>query len=253
MRAAVEEMIAASEAGAPGPRSASPWTPPGWRADRAAASTGRTRRRTSGWSRTHRSGCPPVTAPPPAGSARSRTRAACWRPRSTSARGCSAAGWWWTTSPRCTGCSTGWTRWPASPPEPSTYRFDQAELALGVPAAGCGTGSRPRRRPPPAGGWTTGPATCCPPRCASGGPRSSPPPGADAGALVARLLDRLVELDARVLFVATTGHAVDRTVGLLCDRLARSGRLRSGLVQRVGPLVARARCATGGDRTWTRW
>ena len=30
---------------------------------------------------------------------------------------------------------------------------------------------------------------------------------------------------------------MDRTVGALCDRLARSGRLRSGLVQRIGPLA----------------
>jgi hypothetical protein len=63
------------------------------------------------------------------------------------------------------------------------------------------------------------------------------PPGTDAGGLVARLLDRLLALEALVLFVAPTGHAVDRTVGALCSRLAGAGRLRSGVVQRVGPLA----------------
>ena len=124
-----------------------------------------------------------------------------------------------------------------SPPEPSTYRFDQAELALGVP------GGRLRDRIAAAAestaGWRlddrTGDLLSSALRQRWASVQS--PPGADPGALVARLLDRLVELDARVLFVATTGHAVDRTVGLLCDRLARAGRLRSGLVQRVGPLA----------------
>jgi hypothetical protein len=63
------------------------------------------------------------------------------------------------------------------------------------------------------------------------------PPGTDAGGLVARLLDRLLALDARVLLAAPSGQAVDRAVGALCERLTRSGRLRSGLVQRVGPLA----------------
>jgi hypothetical protein len=122
------------------------------------------------------------------------------------------------------------------PPDPVTYRFDQAELALGAPAgrlrdriaeaADSTTGWRPDDR---AGDvlaaalrqrWATVQA----------------PPGIDAGGLVARLLERLVDLDARVLVAGASGHTVDRTVGLLCDRLARTGRLRSGLVQRVGPL-----------------
>ena len=66
------------------------------------------------------------------------------------------------------------------------------------------------------------------------------PPGGDVAAsvaLVARLLDRLLQLDATVLFVAPSNHGVDRTVGALCERLAGTRRLRSGLVQRVGPLA----------------
>jgi hypothetical protein len=63
------------------------------------------------------------------------------------------------------------------------------------------------------------------------------PPGSESGGILARLLDRLLALDARVLFVAPTGAAVDRTVGALCERLARAGRLRSGQVQRIGPLA----------------
>jgi hypothetical protein len=123
-----------------------------------------------------------------------------------------------------------------SPPDPPTYRFDQAELVLGAP------GGRLRDRIATAAESTTGwrlddragdvLVSALRQRWAS----VQSPPGADRAALVGRLLDRLVELDARVLFVAPTGHVVDRTVGALCDRLARSGRLRSGLVQRVGPL-----------------
>jgi hypothetical protein len=122
-------------------------------------------------------------------------------------------------------------------PDPPTFRFDQADLVLGAP------GGRLRDRIAAAaestGEWRlddrTGDvlASALRQRWAS----LQAPPGGDAGALVGRLLDRLVELDARVLFVAPTGHVVDRTVGALCDRLARSGRLRSGLVQRVGPLA----------------
>ena len=124
----------------------------------------------------------------------------------------------------------------AGPPDPPTYRFDQAELVLGAP------GGRLRDRIAAAAESTAGwrlddragdvLASALRQRWAS----VQSPPGADPAALVGRLLDRLVELDARVLFVAPTGHVVDRTVGALCNRLARSGRLRSGLVQRVGPL-----------------
>ncbi len=122
------------------------------------------------------------------------------------------------------------------PPDPATYRFDQAELALGAPAG------RLRDRIATAAGsaaeWRLDDraadvlSAALQQRWAA----VQAPPGADTGALVARLLDRLVELDARVLLAGATGHGVDRTVGALCDRLARSGRLRSGLVQRVGPL-----------------
>ena len=124
-----------------------------------------------------------------------------------------------------------------SPPDPPTYRFDQAELALGAP------GGRLRDRIASAAESTAGwrlddragdlLSSALRQRWAS----VQSPPGTDETALLARLLDRLVELDARVLVVAATGHAVDRTVGALCDRLARSGRLRSGLVQRVGPVA----------------
>jgi hypothetical protein len=121
-------------------------------------------------------------------------------------------------------------------PDPPTYRFDQADLVLGPP------GGRLRDRIATAAESTADwrlddragdvLASALRQRWAS----VQSPPGADPGALVGRLLDRLVELDARVLYVAPTGHVVDRAVGTLCDRLARSGRLRSGLVQRVGPL-----------------
>jgi hypothetical protein len=123
------------------------------------------------------------------------------------------------------------------PPSPPTFRFDQAELVLGTPGrklkdaiaaaadrtsewsfddrAGDVLRSALRQR------WA----------------QVRTPPGTDAGGLVARLLDRLLALDARVLFTAPTGLAVDRTVGALCERLTRSGRMRSGLVQRIGPLA----------------
>jgi hypothetical protein len=124
-----------------------------------------------------------------------------------------------------------------SPPDPRTYRFDQAELALGAPAG------RLRDRIAAAADSTAQwrlddrAADVLSAALRQRWATVQPPPGADAGVLLARLLDRLVELDARVLLVASKGHVVDRTVGALCDRLARSGRLRSGLVQRVGPLA----------------
>jgi hypothetical protein len=124
-----------------------------------------------------------------------------------------------------------------SAPDPRTYRFDQAELALGAPAG------RLRDRIAAAADSTAEwrlddrAADVLSAALRQRWATVQPPPGADAGVLVARLLDRLVELDARVLFVASTGPVVDRTAGALCERLARSGRLRSGMVQRVGPLA----------------
>lgn len=121
-------------------------------------------------------------------------------------------------------------------PDPATYRFDQAELALGAPAGRLR--DRIAHAAGAASGWRSDDRTAevlaaaLQQRWAT----VQAPPGTHAGGLVARLLDRLVELDARVLVAGASGHTVDRTVGLLCDRLARSGRLRSGLVQRVGPL-----------------
>jgi len=122
-------------------------------------------------------------------------------------------------------------------PSPESFRFDQAALVLGAP------GGRLRDRIAAAADSTAEWAfddrggdvlrSALRQRWAT----VQIPPGTDAGGLVARLLDRLLALDARVLFVAPTGYAVDRTVGALCERLARSGRLRSGLVQRVGPLA----------------
>ena len=132
-------------------------------------------------------------------------------------------------------------------PQPPTFRFDQAALALGAP------GGRIRDRIADAAGaadrWSlddrAGDVLHAalrqrwaqvqpPPHDEVPGAGTADHPAVD---LVARLLDRLLELDANVLFVAPGGHAVDRTVGALCQRLIRAGRLRSGVVQRVGPLA----------------
>ena len=122
-------------------------------------------------------------------------------------------------------------------PSPASFRFDQAALVLGAP------GGRLRDRIAAAADSTAEWAlddrggdvlrSALRQRWAT----VQTPPGTDADGLVARLLDRLLAVEARVLFAAPTGYAVDRTVGALCERLARSGRLRSGLVQRVGPLA----------------
>lgn len=126
---------------------------------------------------------------------------------------------------------------PGGVPGQASFRFDQAALVLGAP------GGRLRDRIASAaestGEWSlddrAGDVLHAALRHRWASVQS--PPGTDAGRLVARLLDRLLQLEARVLFVAPTGHAVDRTVGTVCERLARTGRLRSGLVQRVGPLA----------------
>jgi len=125
-------------------------------------------------------------------------------------------------------------------PYPPGFRFDQAALVLGAP------GGRLRDRIAEAAGaadgWSlddrAGDALHAALRQRRAWVQS--PPGGDAAAsvaLVARLLDRLLQLDATVLFAAPSGHGVDRTVGAVCERLAGAGQLRSGLVQRVGPLA----------------
>ena len=122
-------------------------------------------------------------------------------------------------------------------PHPPTFRFDQAELVLGTPGgrlndalAEAASSAEEWRYDDRIGDLLR---SALRQRWA----RVHTPPGTDANGLIARLLDRLLALDARVLFVAPAGAVVDRTVGALCDRLARSGRLRSGMVQRIGPLA----------------
>lgn len=125
----------------------------------------------------------------------------------------------------------------ADPPSPPTFRFDQAGLMLGTPggklkdaiAAAADHTSE----------WSFDDRVGDVLRSAlrQRWAQVRTPPGTDAGGLVARLLDRLLALEARVLFTAPTGPAADRTVGAVCERLTRSGRMRSGLVQRIGPLT----------------
>ncbi len=122
-------------------------------------------------------------------------------------------------------------------PHPPTFRFDQAELVLGTPGgrlndalAEAASSAEEWRYDDRAGDLLR---SALRQRWA----KVHTPPGTDGNGLVARLLERLLALDAQVLFVAPTGATVDRTVGALCERLARSGRLRSGLVQRIGPLA----------------
>jgi len=122
-------------------------------------------------------------------------------------------------------------------PHPPTFRFDQAELVLGTPGgrlndalAEAASSAEEWRYDDRIGDLLR---SALRQRWA----QIHTPPGTDTNGLVARLLDRLLTLDARVLYVAPTAAVVDRTVGALCDRLARSGRLRSGQVQRIGPLT----------------
>jgi hypothetical protein len=61
-------------------------------------------------------------------------------------------------------------------------------------------------------------------------------PDGETPALLARLLDRLLELDAAVLLVSADPAVVDRSVLALCERLAGRGGIRSGVVQRIGPI-----------------
>jgi hypothetical protein len=122
-------------------------------------------------------------------------------------------------------------------PSPPTFRFDQAEMVLGSP--GGTLKDDIAKAADSTAEWTLDDRVGDVLRSALRQRWSSvqSPPGTDSGVLVARLLDRLLMLEATVLFAAPTGHAVDRTIGALGERLARSGRLRSGLVQRVGPLA----------------
>ena len=122
-------------------------------------------------------------------------------------------------------------------PTPPTFRFDQAELVLGSPGGTLRDGIA--RAADSTAEWSLDDRVGDVLRSALRQRWSSvqSPSGTDSGTLVARLLDRLLALEATVLFVAPTGYAVDRTIGALGERLSRSGRLRSGLVQRVGPLA----------------
>jgi hypothetical protein len=122
-------------------------------------------------------------------------------------------------------------------PTPPTFRFDQAELVLGTPGgrlddeiAAAADALEEWRYDDRAGDVLR---SALRQRWA----QVRTPPGGDATGLVARLLERLLATDAMILFVAPTAVAVDRTVGALCERLSRSGRLRSGQVQRIGPLT----------------
>jgi hypothetical protein len=61
-------------------------------------------------------------------------------------------------------------------------------------------------------------------------------PNQDATGLLARLLDRLLDLGASVLLVAAEPGLVDRTLLGLCERVHSRVGLRSGVVQRIGPI-----------------
>ena len=117
------------------------------------------------------------------------------------------------------------------------FRYDQAELVLGSP------GGRLRDRiateAESADAWSLDdrPGDVLSAALRHRWSAVQSPPGVDPTGLVARLLERLLQFEASVLFVAPAALAVDRTVGALCERLAGLGRLRSALVQRVGPLA----------------
>jgi hypothetical protein len=122
-------------------------------------------------------------------------------------------------------------------PVPPTFRFDQAELVLGTPGGRLNDGIAAAADSVEEWWYDDRPGDLLRSALRQRWAQVRTPPGGDTGGLVARLLDRLLAVDALVLFVAPTAVAVDRTVGALCERLARSGRLRSGQVQRIGPLT----------------
>jgi hypothetical protein len=122
-------------------------------------------------------------------------------------------------------------------PLPPTFRFDQAELVLGTPGGRVDDAIAEAADATEEWRYDDRVADVLRSALRQRWAQVRTPPGGDAGGLVARLLDRLLAQDTRVLFVAPTGLAVDRVVGAVCERLARSGRLRSGLVQRIGPLA----------------
>jgi hypothetical protein len=63
-----------------------------------------------------------------------------------------------------------------------------------------------------------------------GGPDEQTP------ALLGRLLDRLLELDASVLLVSPDPTVVDRSLLAVCERLGGRVGIRSGVLQRIGPI-----------------
>jgi hypothetical protein len=64
----------------------------------------------------------------------------------------------------------------------------------------------------------------------------APPPEEIVGFL-ARLVGRLLDHDATVLLVGASAALVDHTTLAVCSDLAVRGRLRSGVVQRLGPIA----------------
>jgi hypothetical protein len=122
-------------------------------------------------------------------------------------------------------------------PSPPTFRFDQAELVLGAPGGRLKDAIATAAEQTSEWSFDDRAGDVLRSALRHRWAQVQTPPGTDTGGLVARLLDRLLALDARVLFAAPAGPAADRAVGALCERLTRSGRMRSGLVQRVGPLA----------------
>jgi hypothetical protein len=61
-------------------------------------------------------------------------------------------------------------------------------------------------------------------------------PDGDTPAFLSRLLDRLLEFDASVLLVSPDPMVVDRSLLSLCERLHARAGIRSGVLQRIGPI-----------------